>query len=192
MGVRRIQVISEGFPGGPGFTNFYFKTVLGPSVADQGDAIKDWLDLVKAGFPSQWSAQIQTEVQVFDEETGELTGYESLGSAMSTPIPGTTGTEFGSGLSGACVSWVSSEINRGRRIRGRTFLVPLSRYHYDANGTLNDSWRGQLVTYSQALISGGTGFGIWSRPVAKAGGKISSSLTANVSDKVAYLSSRRS
>lgn len=192
MGVRQIQVVTTGYLGAPGWTNFYFKTVVGPSVADQGDAIADWLQVVKVGFPNMWSAQVSSEVKVFNEVTGDLEAYESLTAPTTTPVLGATGNEYGSGVSGCCIAWSTSTVNRGRLIRGRTFLVPLARYMYDADGTVLDSFRTDVVTASNALTSGGTGFGIWSRPRLGAGGLHAQGAVARVSNRVAFLSSRRS
>jgi hypothetical protein len=102
-----------------------------------------------------------------------------------------------SAASGAVVHWHTSTLWRGRLIRGRTFVVPLSGLAYDTNGTLEPGALSLLQTVANGLINTTSGhMVIWARPNPttprpEKGGFKGSVISASVVDKVAVLKSRR-
>lgn len=123
------------------------------------------------------------------EATGTLTGSWSFGTA--TGFVGGGSSNYPSGV-GACITWNTDGIVRGRRVKGRTFIVPLDGGSYDASGTIASFSLDTLRTAAADLITAcGEAFVIWSRPVGGVGGSAHPVVSATVHDKVATLRSRR-
>lgn len=123
------------------------------------------------------------------EATGTLTGSWSFGTA--TGFVGGGSSNYPSGV-GAVVTWNTDGIVRGRRVRGRTFIVPLDGGSYDASGTLASFALDTFRNAADALITACAGaFVIWSRPSGGAAGSSHPVVSATVSDRVATLRSRR-
>lgn len=93
---------------------------------------------------------------------------------------------------GACVGWITGGIVAGRRLRGRTFVVPLTSTAYDTTGTITTPALGTITDFANQIIAAG-GFGVWHRPTAPgaADGNSYGVLSARIRDKVAYLGTRR-
>lgn len=124
-----------------------------------------------------------------EDTTGDL--VDVWVGAGGGALVGTAGQNAAAGV-GACVTWTTGAIVDARRLRGRTFLVPLSTAAYDSDGTLTGPGKIALENFTAALIGAG-GLGVWHRPttVGGADGTSSSVLSGKVRDRVAYLSSRR-
>lgn len=97
---------------------------------------------------------------------------------------------------GACVGWSTGGIVTGskgpRKLRGRTFIVPLSKIAYDVDGTLGGAALAAVDAFGTQLRAAGP-LAVWHRPtsVGAANGNSYAVLSHKVRDKVAYLSSRR-
>jgi hypothetical protein len=84
-------------------------------------------------------------------------------------IVGTAGTTVAYAAAlGAVVSWRTGLVRNGRRIRGRTFLVPLSSLAFDNTGTLIPA---ALTTFNAAAVTlrdqtGIADIGVYARPSA--------------------------
>ena len=155
---------------------------------------------VRAAFEAQKGALPLGIVLTFpgagdriDDATGELTGVWS--SAGGGTVTGTGGGVSAAGV-GACIGWTTGGIVSGskgpRKLRGRTFIVPLQVGAYDVDGTLTPASVGVLTALATALQASGP-LAIWHRPTS-AGASDGNSygvISAKVRDKVAYLSSRR-
>jgi len=91
------------------------------------------------------------------------------------------------------VNWRTNDYRFGRRIRGRTFMVPLNSNAYEGDGTLSTAARGDLQTFADTMVSGtgGAEFGVWSRPRNGAGGVFATVTSGTVPDMAAVLRSRR-
>lgn len=129
-----------------------------------------------------------------DDRTGSLTGVWS--SSGGGNVTGAGGTNAAAGV-GACIGWTTGGIvvgagGLGRKLRGRTYIVPLHVGCYDAAGTLLDGIRTSLDTMAGEIMAAGP-LAIWHRPTTKGGtdGNSYAVLTHKVRDKVAFLSSRR-
>lgn len=125
----------------------------------------------------------------YDDATGTLTGSWSAAGAGS--FAGEAAFNPAAGV-GACVTWNTGLIVNGRRLRGRTFLVPLATVAYDADGTLTPSALTAITSFASALLATGP-MGIWHRPTTPGGsdGAASGVTSFKVRDKVAILTSRR-
>lgn len=145
-------------------------------------------------LPNVVSVQALSEVEEVNEASGDLIGFwETPTNATRT---GTAGPGLGwSAPSGAVISWSTSGVRNGRRIRGRTFVVPLSMTCYDTEGNLGPSTLTALNNAALALRTGSdvTQFRVWGRPTAPGvqDGASAPVLGHRVPDMSAVLRSRR-
>jgi len=202
MQILRATAQWSGFPGAPGYSNFHFTVdggfFDGGLLGDEAEAaataafervaaaFNNWRDVC----PGIVSFSLAPEAIILDSDTGETLGAVPRGAvAINQP----TGTGAYSGPSGAVINWNTADYRAGRRIRGRTFVVPLANTAYDANGTLTTAALGALRTGANKLVgdAGGPEFGVWSRPRGGSGGVFATVVGASVPDKAAVLRSRR-
>lgn len=191
-----------GFPGAPGYSNFFFSTDGGfwdgGIIGDNAQAAAEDAALsVNTAFgritnllPAGVTISREAEAPVIDSATGETVGLIDL---PGTPAREGAGTGGYSGPSGAVVNWRTTDYRFGRRIRGRTFLVPLDGSAYEDDGTLTDDALSDLRGFGNDIIDvgGGTEFGVWSRPRNGSGGVFATVTGSNVPDLAAVLRSRR-
>lgn len=194
--LRRVRVGLTGFAGSPGVNTFYF---LDTSTALA--SLNTLYQGLQGVFPSVVTIQIENTGDIIESTTGELLGSWS-GNAVA-PFGGTGAGSY-SAPSGAMIGWETGAVRDGRRLRGRTFLVPAVGSQYDQYGTLNDT----MVTSVQAsatafIFEQSSSFVIWHRPFAGApavGTKPARPATlgghalviaARVPDKAVVLRSRR-
>lgn len=184
----------DGFLGSPGFTNIY--ELDGTSPGNVAAAFDAFLYAQRARMPDDVHIRLQPEGEVIDPVTGLLQ------SVIAAPTPmAIDGANTGpySAASGLCISWGTGGIVSGRRVRGRTFLVPMSGAYYDTTGTLNDTELGGTRSDLAAFLAGAPGgHVIWSRPRPAPGGIGPASpgsahlvTSGTIRDRVAVLRSRR-
>lgn len=132
---------------------------------------------------------IPTSGDTIEDTTGELVG--TWAAAGGGAVVGTAGNLAAAGV-GASVSWLTGGIVRGHRLRGRSYIVPLSLQAYDSDGTLTAPALTAVQNFGNALV-GGNVLAVWHRPTSKgaADGTSYGAIQARVRDKVAFLSSRR-
>lgn len=196
-----LRVVSEwtGFSGAPGFTNFFFSRDGGTGTYTAADATavvaktRAFWTTVNTRLPSAVTVTVSPTVDILLDSNGQL--QDSLTDPTATqPVTGTA-TGAVAGPAGAVVTWKTSTIRNGRRIRGRTFLVPLAVTSYEANGSLIAAAVADFTTAATNLSasSANPNLLIWGRPTAalpESG--ISGRVTGfSVPDKVAVLTSRR-
>lgn len=155
--LERAVVTWTGFNGGPGYSVMY--------ATPGGSVLQQWRNLL-AGvaflFPTGTQIAFPPAGDTIDSVTGALTGTWTYG-----PISSVTGTGSGSYAAGVggCVEWRTAGIVDGRRVRGRTFLVPFSGNIYDAGGSLQDAnvtaMNGYLVEFLDAVDEH---LVVWNRP----------------------------
>lgn len=192
MAIARVTAVWSGFTGAPGYSNFFFNAFGGGDVVDLEVArVRTFFAAINATLPSVARIDVQAEVAILDEVTGDLIGYSTADTAPAQVIG--TGTGAYSAPSGATVEWQTDAVAKGRRLRGRTFLVPLANTAYEANGTLSTVALTTIGNAAAGMVGDGTGpqFVIWSRPVVGSGGSIGSVIGSRVPDKAAVLRSRR-
>lgn len=200
--ILRVVTKWEGFNGAPGYTNLFFRD-FGVGGVDGGDPtaeaaqsaverVRDFWDGIKVVFPNEVRLQIQSDVDLLEDTNGQL--QDSFGVDGGAPITGTNATNF-SGPVGAVINWKTAGIREGRRIRGRTFLVPLAHNCFGEGGSVNAQDAGFLANAAATLAApGGTpDLGIWARPTAKGAsdGKWAPVTSSNVPTLAAVLRSRR-
>lgn len=172
MGLLRTK-IRWTIPGaGTAYTVMHFLTSSQstPVQADVDDAIartQAWATAIKSTLPNVVSLNTQSEVEEINEASGLMIGIWTV----ATPSTQTGTAAAGQGwaaAAGAVVSWSTPGVRNGRRVRGRTFVVPVSNEVWDVDGTLKAVPLGTLNTAAAALRGGSTvtQFGIWARPTA--------------------------
>jgi hypothetical protein len=134
---------------------------------DVSTRIHSFLTPIINVLPNVVKVQALSEVEEINPSTGDLIGF------WNTPAKaeraGTAAATAGwAAAAGAVISWSTAGVRNGRRVRGRTFVVPLSNECWDVDGTIKSVPLGSLTTGAQALTTGTdvTRFNIWSRPSA--------------------------
>jgi hypothetical protein len=195
--ILRVKVNWTGFVGAPGYTNLYFSefvtTGYTQAMADGAVAkASTFMTNIKAFLPSVVTVGVDPTVEIIQADTGNLVGFFST--TPPAPAPGAIVGPY-SAASGACFSWGTNGVRNGRRVRGRTFIVPIAGSFYDNAGTINDTNLTALRQHGTTLLATGgvTDFGVWSRPSSKGAtdGAWFAAETSTVKDKVAILRSRR-
>lgn len=170
---------------GDGVSTFYFNDVHTGFLADLS-AFFTSVGLVIAGGTT---FSFPTSGDLIDDATGNLVGTWTEPAQASVLSAGIG--QFANGV-GARVVWGTSGTTNNRRVKGSTFLVPLTVGCYTGSGHLDDTIRGNLRTAALSLMSASAGeMVIWTRPVAGAGGKSQEVVGAEVPDRVSWLRSRR-
>lgn len=202
MDILRITALWSGFTGAPGYSNFHFTTdggfwdggLLGDGAqqAAEGAATRVFTAFsgMRSRIPAGVRIAVQNEAQILNSDTGEIIGFAEV-EGQAVVGSGTAGGY--SAASGAVVNWRTNDYRAGRRIRGRTFLVPLAGASYEADGTLATEARTSIQGFADEMITGAGAaeLGVWSRPQNGAGGVFATVTGANVPDMAAVLRSRR-
>lgn len=192
MAITRITATWTGFNGAPGYSNFFFNAFGGGDVVDlEVGRVRAFFNALAIRLPSSVTVNVDGEAAVLDEASGELIGYANASEQPAAVIGSGSGSY--SGPSGAVIHWQTDAVAKGRRLRGRTFLVPLSGAVYESDGTLTAPVIEDIQDAADLLIGDGTGpeLVVWSRPVDGAGGTIGTVTGHRVPDMAAVLRSRR-
>lgn len=180
----RLTVRMDGWPGAPGFMTFYCK-----SPTPFRSAVVAFVDDVRISMPSVITFTVPNQLDVLEDSTGELTGIETEGTEYV--VNGGAGGDF-SAPSGACVTWITNAFVAGRRVRGRTFLVPIVSECYDVDGSIDAP---NLARFRDAALDLFTAcdLAIWHRPTSPGGsdGSAHEVTGSAVRDRAAVLRSRR-
>jgi hypothetical protein len=193
----RVKINWTGFNGAPGYTNLGFSEFVSEGYTQamaNGAAAKarDFALNVAALVPTTVTLQVDPTVEIVQSDTGQLVGFFTT--ATVAPAVGTRAGSY-SAASGAVISWNTNGVRNGRRIRGRTFVVPLAGSAYQADGTIAEADLATLRAIgNQLTVDGGiTDFGVWSRPSGPGAtdGQFWPAVGYRVNDKVAVLTSRR-
>jgi hypothetical protein len=196
--IIRIKINWTGFIGSPGYTNLYFEPVpegdpITQAVVDAAHLkVQTWMIAVKAFLPTNTTITVDSQVAELDEQTGNIEAFWTI--AAPTLQIGTAAGAYTAGT-GVCVSWSTAGVRKGRRVRGRTFIVPLGGGTYDTDGTIQ---AGSLTTLRSAanalhVDSNGVRLVVYARTpgaIIPDGGAYDVT-GATINDKVAFLSSRR-
>lgn len=189
----------SGFAGAPGVSTFPVwyenESSIGAAYAALAAAFVDWAGVL----PDDTTISFPSTIDVYDSGTGLLVDELNV-----TPPAGTNGTAL-SQYAAACgmsVQWKTAGIVGGKRVRGRTFLVPVAAMYYEPDGGVSsaavniaNSGAADIVTHTTGAADGR--FVVWSRPRGTEHpsgprvGEYSFITSASVSEKVAVLRSRR-
>lgn len=187
MAIQRIRCEWTGTAvEGPGLTTFYS---TGFAVGALPAAASAFFTPILGRIPSGTSITIPNGGDLIDETNGQLIGTwgSGGGTVLTTSGPGA----FAAGV-GARVVWTTSVIRGGRRVRGSTFVVPLTTDSYETNGTLTLPLVQDLTSALNGFLTELAGEGrVWSRPRPTLAGGQAAIDSGLAPDKVSWLRSRR-
>jgi hypothetical protein len=210
VNISTVTAIWSGFTGSPGYTLFRFAELdTGAKLNAAGAAMRAFLSTIAtsmASGASAWTIQVQGLVQHHDIGTGNLQGESTMGTVPNVITGSGTAGQAYAGGSGAVVHWTTGATHNGRKIRGRTFLVPLLLGAFSADGTITTGLITSLTTAGGVLIGdANTDFGVYSRywdkkpgdppadvPPKQTGGGFTPATGIYVPDRAAQLRTRRS
>lgn len=193
-GLNRVSVSWQNWPGAPGVSQFYLD-----SVAQQTsiDAIRAFFNAFSTYLPQGLTITVPSSGDIVEEQNGQLAGTWSVG---STPVvvTGSSGQAY-AGQSGAVVHWLTLGTANRRRIRGRTFLVPLGSNAFDTTGSIATIALTAFQNAASALVGSMAGnMVVWHRPKIQKGtgivitpGSSSDVTSSRVPDLAISLRSRR-
>lgn len=201
----RVRTTWSYTPGGPGYSNLYFGTT-DPLAAGAQTAVNDmqaFWNAIKTLIPSVVTLQVDPSVIMVEDVTGEQVGDISVGSPPAS-ILGTGGGAWAA-PAGATAQWSTASYLFGRRVKGRTYLVPLTGSAFQSDGTLLGTAQTTLAGAAAALVAGGSNLVVYTRPrkaapanpvtgkpaVTARAGASSLVVSGTVRDIVAVLKSRR-
>lgn len=191
MAIDKLISRWTGFSGAPGFTVMYFQDTQTTAPAD----MRAFWDGVKSALPTNVTITVDGSGDTIDEATGDLVSVWT-GTAPA-PVVG-TGAGVYAAPAGAMVRWNTAGIVAGRRVRGKTFLVPAISAAYAGDGSLDAADITVIQTAADALIAAaGSTPVVWARPFAGGVGvparvgSFHNITTATIPDKAVVLTSRR-
>lgn len=202
VNILRVKTRWSGFNGGPGYTVMHFRDfgVDGTNGADattaQADAaaqrVLTFFDNIKTHIASTVRLDIESDVDLIEDTNGEL--ISSFGIPTKPQLVGLAAGNY-SAASGAVVNWKTAGIRNSRKIRGRTFVVPLGGSAMGPDGALSVTARNAIAAAATTLAgaAGSPDLGIYARPTAKGAtdGKWSAVTASAVPSMAAILTSRR-
>ena len=190
--IVRLQAVWSGFQGAPGYTHWYGISDGDSAAAANalGGRMRTFFDSIKAYIPSGSDVKVQRLYQVLNDVNGHILSEGNL-SADPAVVNG-SGAGAYAAPAGICVNWETGTFNaNGRRIRGRTYLVPLAAF-LETDGTVSATPLGAITAAATAALGGTGSLGVWTRPSpGGSDGTFSIAISALVRDKVAVLTSRR-
>lgn len=197
MPMYRATHTWAGFSGAPGYTTLYFldpDPISESGINQTALRVHNFWAAIGPYLPIGVSISMPTVLEEVTSDDGELVAEHTW--PGGTTVNGAAGNTYSSAV-GACITWNSIGIVNGRRLRGRTFLVPLGSQVFAADGTLSDSIRGSIQTAGNTLanadaLAGGIDLAVWHRPTAGlSDGSAAGVVNCTVRDKTAVLRSRR-
>jgi hypothetical protein len=172
-GVLRVTARWSGAIGLPGYSVFHFRDFSANNEPTQEMADNA---VVKVGaffqafqnyLPNVVNVAVQGDVPIIEDSTGQMVDVLSTTPPASTQ--GAAGaTDSYAAAVGAVVTWRTGAVRNGRIVRGRTFMVPMSRSAFEPNGTLSSIFLTVANNAATALRDGsGVGdLGVYARPTA--------------------------
>lgn len=196
----RGKVNWTGFPGSPGYTVFHanpFQVEWTDGATALRNAMNNFMVAISNNLPNNVTVTPDPEVELIESTTGEL-----INTFTTATLAGTTGTGgvAYSGPTGAVVNWRTATIRRGRRMRGRTFLVPLANACYENDGSLTAIARDDIAAAAATFIADvNTELVVYGRPTPATAanpnpapdGVVGVVTSSSVPDMAAVLRSRR-
>lgn len=194
--IDRVRVGWSGGIGGPGVTTFYMLSAPA-HLTDVRNFFVEFANYVPTGI----TFHVEASGDKIEDTTGTLVG-NWVGGAVPDVV--TSNPSVYAGPAGLAVSWFTDLVAQGRRVRGRTFIVPIGSDKFDAAGTLAAAALSAAQATAIAFLTATAGdLRIWHRPFAGApavgtkparpahAGSSAVVVGTSVRDKAAVLRSRR-
>lgn len=184
MSIERLQVALTGGPGGNGVWTTYWL-----DAAAAQPQVLDFCAAWRNGMPDDVTLSVPDTGDVINEETGDLTSVWAGGTDGGYAGIGSAGWAAGVGM---MIGWRTAGIVDGRRVNGRSFMVPLVSTVFGTNGLPLTAWVDVFLDEANDLIAHTPGnMQIWSRPKGESLGSTHSVVSATVPVTATSLRSRR-
>lgn len=194
--MMRVRVTQTGYTGGPGLMTFYFQSAATPGTAEATEVcqrVQAFCTTASSAWFTAVSSQVSGQVDLLDPGTGILTG--SIIVTSPTAVAGSGGANNTAISTAALLTHNTSTVVGGRRLKGRTFISPLSTSALTAAGLITST----LVTalgnaggkLGTVILTSGVNPVVWHRPKSGSGGLAVSTAGWSASNKPAVLRSRR-
>jgi hypothetical protein len=115
-------------------------------------------------IPAGGTLLVETGGDIIEDTTGALTG--SWTGTAQAPISTSAAGAYAAPV-GFVLEWMTNFVHNGRKVRGKTYIVPAGRDVFGPNGTLDDATVASLQAGGDTFVANtGSEFRIWSRPRA--------------------------
>lgn len=169
--IMRVKVKWSGYQGAPGYNIFHYRDFdTEPPTNTHATAaatdLRAFFDAIKAYMPNAVKIDVMPDCDVLESSTGDLTG--GVTATPGAQVSGTAGAgaQFAA-AAGAVVTWKTAGVRNNRRIRGRSFIVPLANVAFATDGTLDAGFlttAGTAATTLRDPTTGSPDLGVWARP----------------------------
>jgi hypothetical protein len=192
--MRRSHFTWSGWPGAPGHTSLYFTGAFdSQAVATVANTFMFNANTGAGGtnfLPAGVKITQDPYVDELESTTGNQTGRIAV--QAGTVITG-VGTLSWASPAGSSITWSTDTFLNGRRVRGRTYFVPLDGTAFQNDGSLATAYLSAINLAIGELINAAPEFIVWHRPTSPNGtdGLSVPVVAGQVLDKVSILTSRR-
>lgn len=170
--ILRVKARWGGFTGAPGYSVFHFRDFEGNGDQNgfaQGaaDRTRSFFDGFRVWLAPNVTIQVLGEVEVVEETNGQIVDVVGV-TQPAVVTSGASVIDRYAAAVGAVVTWRTSVVRNGRRVKGRTFIVPLKGDAYGSDGTLHTDFLGAINPAAAALHAdaGSPDLGVYARPTA--------------------------
>lgn len=194
MGVLEYRVQwSGGSITGPGVSVHHGRIeaagTAGQAAIDLANRCRVLWDGLKTFVPTGITWSFPGEVTELDTATGQLEDVHPI-NVLADVVSSGSNSSWAKPAGGR-IDWLTEVVVGGRRLKGRTYVVPLSGAQYDAQGSLTPACISGLVAAASAYRDGGVTDemqpSVWSRRHGVQG----DITNVRVPDRVSILTSRR-
>lgn len=188
--LMRHTAVWEGVAGLPGYSQFYHSVTdpISDSATNGSAAVRGFFNEFVSLIPDGITITVDPVYQIIDEITGQI-----VGEGVVTPAPQVVTGVYVGGWNrqvGLLVEWATGAFIKGRRLRGRTYLVPLGAIP-ESDGTLPSTTVAAVQASTAYIVNAIEDFRVWHRPVNSLGGSSATITAGLVRDKAAILNSRQ-
>lgn len=145
----RMQVVSTGYLGAPGYNTFYSTGSSLAAAEELAGAVSDYFTALQDNFSSTTAYSFFGEVEAFNPASGQTTGIEVVDTWVRN---GTGGTDELPGGTALVVQYRTGIYLNGREVRGRHYLSGLGAIA-DGDGEVVSSALTDIATAGAILIA---------------------------------------
>jgi len=193
--IGRVQTVFTGWDGAPGLQTSFYHLDTTWQWAGYHQNVTDGVEAAytaAAGlFPDGMTFTVNPIIDIFEDTTGEM--LESF-EGTSDPVSGMGGADWGPTATGLCVTWRTGGIVNNKRVRGRSFLVPVAATKIQSDGTPTMQALTEAGQWASTMEGGLSPYGdlvVWHRPINDLGGSSHIVTSHTITDQFAVLRSRR-
>lgn len=197
--ILRVKARWSGFQGAPGYSIFHFSdfaddTYVTADATAVTAKVRAFYNVWPNFLPNIVKVDVLPDVEVIEATDGSL--VDVLTATTPATVTGTAGAAISFAAAvGAVVTWRTTQVRNGRRIKGRTFLVPLANNGFAADGTLDTGFITALTGAATTLrtVDANPQLTVYGRPSGPAATDGVSALVVghSIPDMGAVLRSRR-